>query len=346
MIQRLRGLSHDSIDSQRIAPFLLAAVCAMSTGCGSPAKTQTPLPLIDSGAHGNSDASVQWEDNQRVVFQGYDAADGDGPSPKNISIWTVGRGVEVYKHRVGWFCAKNSSIAYSLKGDDTRRFYGVLGKESPMDAGRVLPSTCQPLPENSDRDRHLMPLLPDHGFIDRGPIQGDPLNNDPAVYYKTGAVEGIRLPMGQREISAVRYVPFQRAYFIQSEYIDPATRKGRSPWPQPVMRPLWSMTSGGEITTQQLGAPWNQSAQFYPTAAGLVAVGYDARVERPQWPDDAGLFLLAPDGAVTKLIGGQVTEVAVSPDGCSLAFFHVEQATQRDSAKLKALDLCDSSLPK
>lgn len=344
MIQRLRAAC--SIDSQCFARSLLVAILAMSTGCGSPAQTQAPLPLIDSGVHGNSKATIQWEDNQRIVFQGYDAADGNGLPPKNISIWTVGHGVEVYKHHVGWFCAKNSTIAYSLEGDDAPTLYGLLGKELPMDAGRIAPSTCQPLPENNDRNHHLIPLLPNHGFIDRGPLKGDPLNNDPAVYFKTGAAQGIQLPMGEREISAIRYMPFQRAYFIQSEYIDPATRKGRSPWPQSVMRPLWWMTPTGEITTRQLGAPWNRSPQFYPTAAGLVAAGYDARVQRPRWPEDEGLFLLAPDGAVTKLIGGQITEPAVSPDGCRLAFFHIEQATRHDSAKLKALDLCNGNLTK
>lgn len=338
MIRRSRG----AIDSQRAARFLLAAVFAMNASCGSPPAS---LPLIDSGIGGNTNATIQWEGNDRVVFQGYDTESSQRPRPMNISIWTVGKGVSVYKQHVRYFCAKNSTIAYMLEGDDSTTFYGTRGAETPIVAKRLAPSTCQPKPENHDPEHHIDPLLPAHGFIDRGPLKGARINHA-LVLFKPGAAQGIELPLRDREINGISYVPFKNAYFIQSDYLDPATNIGRSPWPQSVTRPLWWMTPDGSVTAQHLGAPWNQSARFFPTAVGLVASGYDARVQRPRWPDDAGLFLLGPGGEVTKIIGGQITEVAVSPNGCLLAFFHVEQATRHDSAKLKVVNLCDRTLPK
>jgi hypothetical protein len=71
-------------------------------------------------------------------------------------------------------------------------FYGARGKEAPVDSRRIAPSTCQPLPENRDPERHLIPLLPAHGFIDRGAIKG-PLNNDPIVYSGWKSLDGHKM---------------------------------------------------------------------------------------------------------------------------------------------------------
>jgi hypothetical protein len=335
MSELLTGICQEGIDRHFLALPLLMGLLAMTASCGSEKMPQ----LIDSGVGGNLNASVQWLNDEEIIFQGIEVNDGTPPTSMNLSIWTVGKGIAVYKHHVRWFCAKNATLAYSLEGNDAIRLYGTRGNEVPMDSHRVAAPTCQPLPEKHDPERDLIPLLPAHGFIDRGAVKGPP-KNDPIVYFKTGSSHGMELPLRIREVGGFRYFPFKSAYFIASEFYDTKTGVGRSPWPVTEIRPLWWMTPDGAVTTQSIGAPWNASAEFHPTAAGLVSHGYDERIEKARWPQDAGLFLIRPNGSVTKIAAGQVMQVAVSPNGCSIAFFHLERPMHHETMKLKSINLC------
>jgi len=65
----------------------------------------------------------------------------------NLSIWTAGKGIGVYKHHVHRFCAKNTTLAYGLEGNNAVMFYGTRGNEAPVDSRWIAQSTCQPFPE-------------------------------------------------------------------------------------------------------------------------------------------------------------------------------------------------------
>ena len=67
--------------------------------------------------------------------------------------------------------------------------------------------------------------------------------------------------------------------------------------------------------------------------------GYDQRLAKPKFKD-VGLFLLKPNGSVETLIKGQVDKETVSPDGCAIAFAHMEIPLNRSSAILKIIQLC------
>jgi hypothetical protein len=81
--------------------------------------------------------------------------------------------------------------------------------------------------------------------------------------------------------------------------------------------------------------------KYFPTRAGIVVSTTDPRIKGARFPQDAGLFLISPaDGSAQKLMNGVVDQIAVAPDGCAIAFIHLERPLELDSATLKVMRLC------
>ena len=68
------------------------------------------------------------------------------------------------------------------------------------------------------KDRSIVRLRPEHGFIDMGPR--NEMKNTPIRLFRPRAEAPIELPIRRREFvqETVRYVPFKGAYFFESDW--------------------------------------------------------------------------------------------------------------------------------
>jgi hypothetical protein len=304
--------------------------------------------VVDSGAWADRESTVGWLSNDEIVFLGSENLNpksGDGLVHPTISIWKIGKAVTIYKRHIKSLCFHHENIYYVTENENTQtlqRYYGPFGKEKLTDSRTTNPMTCESREEYKDQSRDIVPLLPEHGAIDKGPNLGPgALKNDPLVLLKKGSSEGITLPLLRREISGIYYYPFRTAYLVGSDYFNPQTHVNTTPWPAELLRPLWWLTPEGKVTKFTIPLPWNRSTRFFPTVAGIVVAGHDERRPPSRWPKDIGLFLIKPNGVVETLMEGDVRQVAVSPTGCGIAFVHTETPSKPGFPKLKSIKFCD-----
>lgn len=305
-------------------------------------KANPGFTLHDSGAWAQSESTIGWLSNDEIVFLGK----GDMPGDYTISLWKIGKGVAVYKRHVKFLCFHYKYIAYITEDKSTGKiqgYYGEFGREKQHDYRQFHRMTCYSDEIHGGENRDIVPLLPEHGAIDRGPTRGpDALKNLPMALIQTKKERRrLELPLLRREVSGIFYYPFKNAYLVESNYFDPITNVGESPWPAKLARPLWWLSPEGKVTQLTVEPPWGRSEGLFPMAHGILISGFDERVARPKWPDDVGLFLLKEDGGVTKIMAGQIPRVAISPDGCSAVFIHIEKPASHDSSRLKMVSFCD-----
>lgn len=322
--------------------FILLTGVLPITASGKEPKRFT---VLDSSAWANSESTVGWLSNDEVVFRGSENIS-PKPGDETISIWKIGKGVTIYKRHVSSLCFHYTNMVYVFKNEYAKEevYAGLFGQEKKTTFRdlKLNGTTCESGAEYKDESRNILPLLPEHGAIDRGPRIGpDSLKNDPLVFLKKGESKDIALPLLRREIFGISYYPFMQAYLVESDYFDPLTQINRSPWPADLPRPLWWLTPEGNVTKFMIALPWNRSASFFPTTVGIVVAGHDQRRPPSQWPRDIGLFLIKPSGAVETLLEGDIRRVAVSPNGCAVAFIHREAPLKPGgSPKLKVVKFC------
>ena len=284
-------------------------------------------------------STVVWLSDQEIAFLG--AGAGIPGHRSIISIWDLTRGVRTYREHVRFLCAANGTLAYTLDDAAKSAFYGTPGHETPIESRRVSHVTCQLRSEDANHDRDIVPLLPEHGWLDRGPLRGMAyMDNSAILLWKKGSSQGIGIGLKHWDTAGVGWYPFKGAYLIDSQYYDPQRRVTLSPWPPGQPRPQWWMTPDGKLTRFTVVAPWNQAPAYVATRVGLVVSMTDPFRSHPKFPRDAGLFLIKPDGSADTLSTGQIVDVAASPDGCHIAFVHFETPLRGDSARLKAMRLC------
>lgn len=312
----------------------------------TPAQASTPYPLVDSGAWTDVDSFHGWLDNNEIIFHG--ARTGvmeKGESNMTISIWRIGGPVKIHKANISQMCFSNGNLYYVQVDQISKKknqFFGRYGSETPLMDRTVYLPTCQVFPEGQDKSRQLLPLLPEHGYLDRGSLVGmSRIENTPVQYFKKGSDRAVSLPFGRRDMEGgVKYSSFRNSYLFTSQFFNKETKVTSSPWPKDLARILWWMRSDGTVTSTTVQAPWNTSTEFHPTSAGLAISGYDKRIRKPT-ETDIGLFLLQPGGSVQKIASGYTRNVAVSPDGCQLAFAHSEKVPLVSAdVKLKVVRLC------
>ena len=302
----------------------------------------TSFPISNSGAWADSKSTIGWLDDDEVAFRG---TEGGVLGPEKIrpvvGIWNLAKGVRIYRQHVRTLCVGSGTLAYMLEGDQKAAFFGVPGHEAPIDYRRVSNFTCQLRSEDADPDREIVPLLAEHGVLDCGPRRGAAMmDNAPIVLHAKGAAQGIDVGLKHWDTADIRYYPFKRAYLINSQFYDASTRSTSSPWPAVQARPLWWLTPDGKVTRFNVPAPWNQVTRFYPTLAGIVVSAPDARKRGARFPQDAGLFLILPDGSVQTLLSGVTEQISVAPSGCTVAFIHLQKSLELDSARLNVVRVC------
>jgi hypothetical protein len=140
----------------------------------------------------------------------------------------------------------------------------------------------------------------------------------PIVYFPSNTKTGIALPIETRPFSGdrVRYVPWEKRYFIQENRATDRDPESRLP------KAFFLSADGrAEIVPRPDLAVWATSVAFYPTRVGLVINGS----RKDDRTASNALAYLLRGGAIHEI--GPARTLEVSPDGCSAAFVSSEGAT-------------------
>jgi len=331
----------------RFNVWLLALGLAASALAGGPAAAQSRYPTVDSRTlTDGANPSFVWIDNEELLFVSATPNPGAKRSWEQvnyaISRWNTRSGVvtrvRAFAHERPSLCLHEGLFLYGrrLRDGSLEAYHGKLGEsEQRVDPRRYVPFFCRPRAEvpalpkwTEGREIRLLEKL-GAGFVDFGEEQMSS-ENTPVRLYRHGMAqdEGIELPFGRRGIAKrFAYHEFQRAFFVASDY------PPQSPRPQRVPYPVYWLYADGRVEkiADIPWGPWRQgSLSVYPTRAGLVLAS----------SGDAGLYRLLA-GRVDKLLGGSIAglAVAVSPDGCRIAFSYSPAVTEKKNV-LQAMSLC------
>lgn len=342
-----------------VGALFLMVVSPQLAACGEP-----HYPIKDSKFPA-AEAKLGWLDNERVIFHGYELGKFGQKSPDDghelretgLFIWDTGKNtVSKYWDIDGPvpLCVFRGQIFFSKKLKEKENKWlvisGVLGKEEEKEVSggvSVNGHSCRvsdrkPSWMKEDKHRRL-PLLEEHGYLDFGtPIWVDPSGKvSPIILYGPDSNKRVELPLAGRQIQ------FYTTYF---EFADAYLLKGEQPTSDAV--PVWQLKPDGTVTKmlEPVGRDWERMGWGgeHLTKKGLFLVGGRAEYGTA---GTAGAYLFVND-RLQRLIAGLVWNVAVSPDGCKIAFIHVlhSQAGSDSfrnlrvggavSRTLKMIDLC------
>lgn len=321
-----------------------------------------PYPIKDSSFPA-AEAKLGWLDNKRVIFHGYEIGKVGQPSPDDghllaetgLFIWdTENETVTKYWDIDGptTLCVYRERIAFGqrIKGEhDVRiRIVGKIGQERTVrstGADWVNPVSCaysKERPTEVTREHILRHLLEQHGYLDFGPRK-DADRSDAAriLFYRPNLNEPLVLPLNpNRVLNLFEYVEFENAYLLEGQR--QTTYAG----------PLWLLRPDGTVKKvfEPTGRSWERMGwgHFRLTKKGIFLAGGSGSYDQV---GTTGGYLLS-GGDPIRLISGLTKNIAVSPDGCKVAFVHVlHSLAGAESAKalrqgkpgtrtLKMIDLC------
>ena len=170
--------------------------------------------------------------------------------------------------------------------------------------------------------------------------------NRPVLYFRSPDAAPVELAIKSRELypigESLTYAPWSRAYTM----IAKASRAEywRGNWPRGAPFVVYTVYPGGKLDTFEI--PWSDEIRRIPlkaalTKKGLVLVNKDRTTQQERGP--SGLYLLSDD-ALRHVYAGDVTELAVSPNGCKAAFDVRVEMKHSDHPFVKyvrTLDLCE-----
>jgi hypothetical protein len=293
---------------------------------GAPIMTVS-IKEADFTAH---DQQPMWLDNTHVLFYGYTGS--EGVSGKDFHflnegwyVWDIDRGTVSKDARFEQAhpeCingqTKSYIVSHSPDGKRSQRRAFVDEEEVPLLKGIWIhpiscrPATTQPPPwvVNGHTSTSKVPLLDEHGYIDRGVDGEDRRSKLPMLYYRTGATQPISLGLESRYVDPnITYYPFVDAYLLRG---DRSTQDAS---------PLWLLHPNGRL--EQIfspeGKPWAQIGwtQFLLTKGGLYFISRS----HPGLGNvgEAGLYRVQGE-SIARILPYVVDWGIVSPDGCKLAF--------------------------
>lgn len=301
----------------------------------------SPHPIYDSGAWADPimDPHIYWIDNNRVLFK--TIKDNDKSrirnGPFNLSVWDIVTNKVTayteYTKAIG-ICYSEGHVYYTLEDDNNkqRRFAGEFGKERPyrFPTGKDViynDMSCRayndPLLMEKRKTRAIRLLLDRHGYLDFGPKNKPPrVHKEPFKLFRPRDKQGIELSIPSLHIDRILYYEFKNAYMVYSH------EAGRR---------LWWLYPDGKL--EEVKSSYGMG---YPVRNGLVAGRGKPKSDYD--PGTVGLYFWS-DNQYIKLIPGYVNKIAVSPDGCKLAFVHYPYlmgTSIEDPAPitLKAINLC------
>ena len=335
--------------------WLVALALAAGAPAGGAAAADSRYPTVDSRTlTDGANPSFVWIDNEELLF----VSAMPNPEAKRtweqlnyaISRWNTRSGavtrVRAFGHERPSLCLHEGRFLYGRRLRDGSReaYHGKLGEsEQRVDPRRYVPLFCRPRAEvpalpkwTGGREIRWLEKL-GAGFVDFGEDEKSS-ENTPVRLYRPGMAqeEGIELPFGRRSIAKrFPYHEFQGAFFVASDY-------PQSPRPQRVPYPVYWLHADGRVEriADIPWGPWRQAGlSVFPTRAGLAMASSNSTVEGTDLAH-AGLYLLNA-GRVEKLAKGWIAglAVAVSPDGCRIAFSYSPAVTEKKNV-LQAMSLC------
>ena len=346
------------------------AVLALApTGASLALPPVTSPEVIDSGRDAAVRAAPGWVDATRLVFVGLEPEYADYPvpnPPRHIYVWHVDHG-EVVRHAEGRrLCVAPGRVRYLarvVEGRDTSGHYyrysvmreGPLGAERrafrigegapPIDASRVEPAPvhhnrhdCEAqVRTHPTTGREVVPLKRTHGRFELTAPRGAPLHRtaerDVVFVAADGGHREIQMPPSIAEDFI--WLPGEQRYFAYRF----GCRAGQSPDARLTTFRFDPIT--GHVEDRCLSIPDGPLAELdfriHPVRDGYVAVVTEHVRRRGH------LFLVARGtNRAVEIARGFVPSVAVSPDGCRVAFSHgpFPGATSSSRIFMKLVDVC------
>lgn len=168
------------------------------------------------------------------------------------------------------------------------------------------------------------------------------LRERPVLYYRAPDATPVPLPIKSKEASfrSARYAAWSRQYVVIASVPKEGPVLGY--WPDGLPRPIYLISAGGVV--DRVDIPWTKEhrgklVRALPTHRGIVVISNV--IATFEDPGDAGLYLLK-DSALVRMVRGLITNVAVAPDGCKVAF-GIEKTRPRQFTKLAVIDVCKGS---
>ena len=331
------------------------------------ASREPDYPIKDSKVPVDEQTHPVWLNNNQVIFMGYELDPANPPKqvdlaweiPRGVYVWDLEKAAAVRDH--SWdgtskWCVAGAFRSFLRLRRGTDKTYELLEGKAGEEKVQPYPEThwfnnnsCHyyvAKPKWADERRVRRTLLEEHGYLDFGPwANADRSDAARILFYRTNEKEPVILPLNPNHVlNLLEYVAFENSYLL----------RGKAATPDAV--PLWLLRPDGTVT-QLLnpkgrtwerigwtGYVWTKKGAFLVsrTADGYAAAG-----------KSGGYLLDGEDGDNAKrLIVGLLDHVAVSPNGCRLAFVHVlnsqvgadsfkELRTGKPGSRtLKIIDLC------
>ncbi len=277
--------------------------------------------------------SIVWINNETVLFTGrINKPPETTIDEPDIYQWTIGVGTTTYQSSAHTECYSDGKFLYRRQNRDapTRQemvkyYFGEIGHETIVaDVEQVDRVGCSPLtvedlklPGWSYGGRRPLRkadgvLIYDHFKNNHESVEGELVLERP---------DGVRIsyPIKNSEFKSsilIRYYPHKNGYLLSS-----IVSKKQTP-----QRVWWIFTDG---SAESIPAPRKLAyGEIYSSRAGLIYSGYASENS-----DKRSLFLVKPNGDIEQLMKDdvRVEDIAVSPNGCKIAFFAFNMLRHRQN---------------
>lgn len=332
-----------------------------------------PFTVKDSGVEVqiDTDTKVEWLDYERVIFTALSPGQprlqgkptpGQMPYAGRVMVWNT-RTDEVKEYSPGQLlCAKRGyvSIAYttgvSTEGKPViRTLTGTFGQEEDKPAWKPGDPkihrdghTCtfyDGLPFSPEPNHVLLPLREQDGVLDFGP-KGKSYSATQPVYVIRPDGTRIELPIKAREADGVWWDDWAGVYLLAQlragGFVSP-----REPDTLPILYP------DGRLERYPLPAsywPRNQTSRVVLTKRGLLVANDGIGIPAGN-KGKSGAYLIR-DNSVARLVDWYVGNervdsrgthrgIAVSPNGCKVAFKHGEGLRYTTPHTIKMINVCE-----
>ncbi len=286
------------------------------------------------------DGSINWLDNERVIFVNKDA-----PGSGKIYIWNTKTGVtELYApEALGGICYSDGYITYGIKIEDNTTYIktGKIGEEELVvfdwddeELRKVQKNrySCKRfIPPEEHRDKNIHYLKEGHGYIELGTKRKN--EYEFPVYISP---EGERIKIDYRYDwyynRPQNYYSFRGGYFIFKPFFPVWDGSGCNPG-------IW-IYPDGEIESECI--PFISAVKNYgdaiPVSSGYLIVSY--QVESNTEVGESGIYYFNKKMNDISLVYPGINEgVSVSPNGCKVAFLH--NPVVNKNKLLKMIKLCN-----
>ncbi|MFK5893500.1 MAG: hypothetical protein QM504_09800 [Pseudomonadota bacterium] len=340
MINRMM-LDMRSLSSVIIAFGIVCILSACSNESDKKIEVLNEYEIKNSAMYAN-EGSINWLDNERVIFVHYENKKG------RISIWNTSTG-EILPYApegLGGICFADGYIQYGVKRIDRTTYLklGVMGKEKLIvfnwddDEQRKYRKnqySCKRYIRLFEHKNRLINYLrEDHGYIDMGINRKD--EYEYPVYVKNDGSR-ITLPLKKMYYQfPEEFYKFKNGYFIWK--VTAPTYEWKN---EGCNDALWLYPDG---KTEKICIPLIENLKYgsilvYPVLSGYIFVSHDVKENND--PGKSGIYYLDNNlDYKQKILSGLSNGFSISPNGCNVAFLH--QETVRHKSVLKTINVCNN----